>query len=67
MGRRATTKRIYSRREFLKGVPLGIAGAFVASLVFSRFIPSILTRRRQPPIFPEGSIFTPARGRRNRV
>ena len=60
-------KRLFSRRDFLKGVPLGIAGALVATAVSGRLISLISRRRRQPPVFPEGSIFTPAKERRTKI
>ena len=57
-------QRLYSRRTFLKGFPIGIAGAFVFSLVASRLLSS--RRRRELPSLPEGSIFTPDKTRLNR-
>ena len=53
------TKKV-SRRSFLKGVPLGIAGAFAISAVMGRFLPSRLISRRGRPSFPKDSIFRPA-------
>ena len=54
------TQRTYSRRQILKGAPLAIAGGFVLSLLVGRPLLSRLGRRRHPPVFPKGSIFTPA-------
>ncbi len=53
------TKKV-SRRDFLKGVPLGAAGAFAISAVMGRFLPSRLVSRRGSPTFPKDSIFRPA-------
>lgn len=50
----------FSRRSFLKGVPLGIAGAFVLGTI-SRGLFSKSQESDQYPAFPEGSIFTPAK------
>ncbi len=51
-----------SRRSFLKGIPIGIAGAFALTALVGRF-----GQRSQDnyPTFPEGSIFTPAKDRRD--
>ncbi len=51
-----------SRRSFLKGVPLGIAGAFVLSSI-SRGLFSRSQESDQYPTFPDGSIFTPAKAK----
>jgi anaerobic selenocysteine-containing dehydrogenase len=50
----------YSRRQFLKGIPLGAVAAVAVGAISGRLIASALGRRRKPPVFPEGSIFTPA-------
>ena len=50
----------FSRRSFLKGVPLGVVGAFAISAVMRRFLPSRLISRRGRPSFPKDSIFRPA-------
>jgi hypothetical protein len=50
----------FSRRSFLKGIPLGIAGAFVLGSI-SRSLFSKSQESDQYPSFPEGSIFTPAK------
>ncbi len=47
--------RGYTRRQFLKGVSLGITGAVVATTIVGR----LLGRRTGPPTVPEGSIYTP--------
>ena len=53
------TKKI-SRRNFLMGMPLGVAGAFAISAVMGRFLPSRLVSRRGRPSFPKDSIYRPA-------
>ncbi len=55
--------RSYTRRQFLKGVSLGITGAVVAATIVGR----LLGRRSGPPVFPEGSIYTPDPKRLNRL
>ena len=54
------TDRAYSRREFLKGVPFAVLGAYLVGAVLGRPVFSRL-RRSRPPTFPEGSIFTPSK------
>ena len=66
MGEKPNAKRSYSRRQFLKGVPIGVAGAAAVGLIVGRFLPSSF-RRRRPPVFAKGSIFTPAKERRTDV
>ena len=51
-----------SRRAFLKGVPLGIAGAFLLSSISRGLLSSRPGDSSKYPAFPEGSIFTPAKG-----
>ena len=67
MEQNSTEKRRCSRRQFLKGLPLGIAGAVAISLLLKRGIASSLGQRRQPPLLPEGSIFKPARDPQNKI
>ena len=67
MGRAEDSKRVYSRREILKGAPLTLAAGFVLSAVAGSGLVSRLVRRRRPPVFPEGSIFTPARRPRDKA
>ena len=55
--------RSYTRRQFLKGVSLGITGAVVATTIVGR----LLGRRNGPPVFPEDSIYTPDSKRLNRL
>ena len=55
-----TGDRSYSRREFVKGIPLGLAGAFVLAVVSGRLLSIASRRRRRPPVVPPGSIFTAA-------
>ncbi len=63
MDRERKAKGGLSRRQFLKGVPLGIAGAVAVNALTGGFISSIIGRRRKLPEFPEGSIYSPAKGR----
>lgn len=56
------TKRGFTRRQFLKGVPIGIAGAAALTVVSSRFV-SAFVRRRRTPDLPQDSIFAPDRSR----
>ena len=63
MERKSEKKRAFSRRDFLKGVPLGLAGGFVLSSLTGKLFPSGSRARSKPPEFPEGSIFTPAKDR----
>lgn len=58
-----SSRRGYTRRQFLKGVPLGITGAVVATTIVGR----LLGRRSNPPVFPEGSIYTPDPRRLDRL
>ncbi len=53
----------YTRRQFLKGVSVGVTGAVVATAIVGR----LLGRRSGPPMFPEGSIYTPDPKRLNRL
>ena len=61
--RKIKAKRLYSRRDFLKGFPLGVAGAFLLSVVSGKLITSAIGRRRQSVHFPEDSIFAPVKDR----
>ena len=55
-------KRGFTRRQFLKGVPIGIAGAAALTVVSSRFVSAFVRRRRMSDL-PEDSIFAPDRSR----
>ena len=61
------SERTYSRRQFLRWAPIAVAGGFVLSVIAGRPVLSRLKRRRQAPVFPKGSIFTPAEDPRERV
>ena len=57
-----------TRRQFIKGASLGIAGAVAATTIVGRLFPSLFARRSTPPLFsPEGSIYTPDPKRLNRL
>ncbi len=53
-------KRLYSRREILKKIPVGIAGGVVLGVVSGKLLGSVFRSRRRPPVLPEDSIFTPS-------
>ncbi len=55
-------KRGFTRRQFLKGVPLGVAGAAALTVVSNRFVSAFVRRRRMPNL-PQDSIFAPDRSR----
>lgn len=62
MNDRNEPKRGFTRRQFLKGVPIGIAGAAALTVVSSRFV-SAFVRRKQMSDLPEDSIFAPDKSR----
>ncbi len=54
-------KRVYSRRDFFKLVPISVAGGLIFGSL-SRTLSFLgIGRRRNPPVFPKDSIFTPAK------
>ena len=57
MDKKTDGKRRLSRRDFLKGLPLGIAGA----LAVGALLPKVIRRGRRTELPPD-SIFTPADG-----
>ena len=50
-------KKAFSRRTFLKGIPIGIIGAAAISIVGSKMLSS--ASHRKPPSPKKGSIFSP--------
>ena len=54
-------KNGYSRRQFLKIIPIGIVTGLVASAVSGKLITMVFAKSHKYPTFPEGSIFTPDR------
>ena len=58
---------LYSRRSFLKGLPLGIAGALLAGMVSRRILGAGIGRFRRPPVFSKGSIFAPFKDRQGKT
>ena len=62
MDQKTEQKGLYSRRAFVKAVPLGFAAAFVVSVVSGKIL-ARLRQGPQPPVVREGSIFTPRGGR----
>ena len=67
MDRGQGSKHVFSRRDLLKRAPLALAGGIVIGLVAGRPLLSRLNRRLRPPVFPKGSIFTPAEEPRDRT
>ena len=57
MDDREIRKKGISRRTFLKGVPIGMLGAFAVGVFGSRMLSS--SAKRRLPRFKKGSIFTP--------
>ena len=51
------SKKGISRRTFLKGIPIGMLGAFAIGVFGSRILSS--SAKRRLPKFKKGSIFTP--------
>ena len=56
-GHMSKSKKGLTRRTFLKGLPIGLLGALAIGIVGSTLLRS--TARKRPPLFREGSIFTP--------
>ena len=50
-------KKTFSRRSFLKGLPLAAIGLVSLGAIGGKVVAS--ASRRQPPVFKKGSIFTP--------
>ena len=57
MDKKTEGKGKLSRRDFLKGLPLGIAGALAVGML----LPKVIRRGRRIELPPD-SIFTPADG-----
>ena len=55
-------KRGLTRRQILKGIPVGIAGVAALGLISGRFVSAFVRRRRMPNL-PEDSIFAPDKTR----
>ncbi len=62
MNDRNEPKRGFTRRQFLKGVPIGIAGAAALTVVSSGFVSAFVRRGRKSDL-PEDSIFAPDKNR----
>ncbi|MCY4651628.1 MAG: hypothetical protein OXC95_00520 [Dehalococcoidia bacterium] len=62
MSEKLDSKKGFTRRQILKGVPIGLAGAAVFSMVSGRVV-SKFVRRSQMPNLPEDSIFAPDKSR----
>jgi len=50
-------KKTFSRRSFLKGLPLAAVGLVSFGAIGGKVLSS--ASKRQPPVFKKGSIFTP--------
>ena len=62
MSDKRESKRGFTRRQIIKSLPVGIAGAVALSLVAGRMV-SGFVRRREMPDLPDDSIFAPDRKR----
>ena len=62
MSDKRESKRGLTRRQIIKSIPFGIAGAVALSLVAGRMVSGVV-RRRQMPDLPDDSIFAPDRER----
>jgi hypothetical protein len=58
MSDKRESKLGFTRRQIIKSLPVGIAGAVALTVVSGRLI-SGFVRRRQMPDLPEDSIFAP--------
>ncbi len=67
MSQKPQEKRTYTRRSFLKGLPIGIAGTLLVGMVSRRLLGAGLGRIRRQQVLPKGSIFSPARDRRDKT
>ena len=66
MDREETPESTLSRREVLKRAPIALAAGFALTALIAKPLLSRLGRRRSAPVFPKGSIFTPAGDPRDR-
>ena len=62
MSDKADSKKGFTRRQILKGVPIGLAGAAIFSVVTGGVV-SKFVRPNQMPNVPEDSIFAPDKNR----
>ena len=56
------TKRGLTRRQILKGVPIGIVGIAALGFVSNRVVSAFVRHRRMPNL-PQDSIFAPDKNR----
>ena len=63
MSEKREAKKGFTRRQIIKGAPLGIAAAAAFGLVAGRLIPGYTRRANDMPDLPEDSIFAPDRNR----
>ncbi len=57
----------FSRRHLLKALFKTIFGGIILGVIFSRPVLSKFIHTHQTPVFPKGSIFTPAEGKSKRT
>lgn len=67
MDRAHRAERTYTRRQFLRRAPLGLAGALVVGAITIKALVSPVRRWMGPPDVPGDSIFAPARHPRRRL
>ena len=60
MDQQEKNERAYSRRALLRWASFALAGGVLLRLASGRQSSPQSGTRRQPPVFPKGSIFTPA-------
>ena len=58
MSDKRESNRGFTRRQIIKSIPVGIAGAIALSLVSGRLVSGLVRRRRMPDL-PDDSIFAP--------
>ena len=63
MSEKREVKKGFTRRQIIKGAPLGIAAAAAFGLVAGRLIPGYARRENGMPDLPEDSIFAPDKSR----
>ena len=64
MGKKLLDNLVYSRRDFIKGLPLGIGGIILLGTLTKSIFSSRSNRNSAPPVVPKGSIFTPSKKRK---
>tara|TARA_B100000949_G_C14012642_1_gene337903 strand:+ start:241 stop:444 length:204 start_codon:yes stop_codon:yes gene_type:complete len=67
MKQKTNSKRVYSRRHILSKFPLAFLGGLMLGTMLGKPLLSRMWRKPNPPVVPEGSIFTPAKDKMNEV